>query len=154
MKKIVGVKSAGPEPFTEEDVLKLRDEAFANIDKITEKPTLESLYKAVDEIWEKGLTKQLIFQNKDQHYAYVTTYFHDQLEHLTLDQYKSLLKQQTMSQITALLGAMDRKKQEEAYKLHKEHEAKMLKNMEDQINDLKDRNTKVSSEIKKEMGHA
>lgn len=154
MKKIVGVQSAKKEAISQEELKQLLQEGFANIDKITEKPKLADLYAAVDDIWAKGLTKQLIFKNKDQHMQYVTTYYKDQIEPLTLDQYKGMLKQNLQSQVTNLLNALDQQKQAEAYKLHKEHEEKVLKNMEYQVQDLKERNAQVDSDIKKEIGNA
>lgn len=155
MKKIVGVQSAAQNKQIDVEELKQQlRQGFANIDKITEKPAIETLYKAVDDIWASGHTSQLIFKNKDQHLEYITTYYNEQIAPLTLAQYKAMLKQQLESQVTSLINALDQQKQKEAYRLHKEQEAKMLKNMEDQINDLKDRNAKVNEDIKKEMGNA
>ena len=155
MKKIVGVQSAADaNPITEEDLQQMMKEAFANIEKITEKPTLDVFYKAIDEIWEKGLNKQLIFQNKDQHYAYITTYYNEQIAPLSLEQYKNLLRQQTVTQIQGLLYAIDREKQVQAYKLSEEHKKRVLSGMEEELDSLRERNKKVNKEIEEEIGHA
>lgn len=153
MQKIVGVKSADNRVISEEELKQLERAARASVAKIQEKPKIEELYKAVDDIWAKGQNRQLIFQNKDQHLEYVTTYYKEYIEPISLDQYRNMVLQQLLSQIDKLRSAVDTEKQAEAVKLHKEHEAKVLKNMEDQLEDLKDRNNAVNKAIEDEIHH-
>ncbi len=152
MEKIVGVKSAdNRRTITEEDLQKMEAKAREAAAKIVKKPELSDLYAAIDDLWAKGLNRQLIFKNKDQHIEYITTYYKEKLEGLTLDQYKSLVLQQMLSQIDRLRSAVDSEKQLEAMRLHKEHEEKMLKNMQEQVDDLRARNEKADSEIREEL---
>ena len=151
MNKIVGVQAAHKEKISEADLQQLEREARAAVAKITEKPSIDVFYKSVDEIWAKGLNRQLIFQNKDQHLEYVTTYYNEQIAPLNLDQYRSLVLQQMLSQINALRAAVNSEKTAEAVRLHKEHEEKVLKNMQDQLDDLKDRNAKADKAIREEL---
>lgn len=151
MKKIVGVDTPKKEIITKELICSLRDQALNNIRAIKEVPSVQELYKAVDDLWEKGNTKQLIFQNKDQHYAYVTEIYNTQIKGKSLDEYKKLLTAQTMARFDSLLGMIDNSKMKRAYDLAKEHRENVLKNMQSQIDDLKERNEKVNKEIMEDI---
>ena len=152
MEKIVGVKSVKQEVLTKEYLDERKRIAFAAIDKLEAKPTLESMLKSVDAIWEKHGKVQLVFENKDQHYAYVTTLFHDVIEPMSLDEYKAYLKKSVEQRLDGVVGLMEKNKIMEAAKLNKEYINKYTADkLEEGLNDLKERNSKITSAIKEEI---
>lgn len=151
MEKIVGVKAADKPAITKEEVDALYAEAVKAINSITSVPTLTDMYKAVDDLWDSGKTKQLIFKNRDQHYAYVTELYNSQIKNISLEDYKRMLIAQTQNRFDALYGIIDHKKMAEAYKLHNEHKQKVLKSMQDQIDDLRKRNEEINKGLLEEI---
>ena len=70
----VVVASARKSPLTKEYIDMLRREVNAKMALITKKPTLPELFAQVDACWNNPVfIKYTNFQNKDQHYSYVTT---------------------------------------------------------------------------------
>ena len=152
MKKVVGVKSAAEDvQMKAEEIQKLKQTALDNVRRISSKPTLSEMYKMVDDIWASGHTNQLIFQSKDQHYEYITRLYNEQIEPLSLEQYKKMVYTQTEHQFDALLGALDTSKQMEAYKLHQEYTQKIVDSIEDAGEELVERNRKANSEQREKI---
>lgn len=151
MQKIIGVQSVTEDKqsvITVEEVKALQQQALANIAKLDSKPTLQDLYKSVDDIWNKGLTKQLIFANKDQHYEYITRIYKEQIEPLSVEAYKKMLTAQTMRQFDSLLSALDRQKQAKVFEQNKQIHEKTLHALEEAGEELVEKNKAVRSELK------
>lgn len=154
MEKIVGVKgvSAKPEILTREYLEERKRIAFNEIEKIKEKPTLESMLKTVDSIWDKPVRPQLVFQNKDQHYSYITTLYHDVIEPMSLEEYKAYLKKAVEQRLDGVIGLIEKQKIVEASKLSKDYIQKHVTDkLQEGLDDLKERNNKVTSAIKEEI---
>ena len=144
----VVVMPAHAQPYNKEYIANLRVMARASVDAIKEKPTLEDLFTTVDKCWDNPIfVKQTAFQNKDQHYAYITEYYHSTIENLTLEQYKQLVYSDLMNKIDSAEALLDSDKILAAAKEHKAQEAKHLKEYQNQIDDLKDRNEKAMKDI-------
>lgn len=140
------------QPYTKEYVNQLRAMAKANVAKITEKPTLESLYKTVDVCWENPIFQhQTQFKNKDQHYAYVTEYYHSVIEKQTLDEYKQMVLQDILSRLEKAENLLDSDKILAAAKEHKKQEQEHLKHYQDELDSLKERNDSLTKEALKDI---
>lgn len=152
MNKVVGVQSAADYVgISPEYIAELRRKAADNISKITSKPTLEEMYKCVDALWEKGKPEQLMFQNKDQHYQYVTNLYKEQIEPITVEQYRKMVYSQTMSMLDSFASMCDIQKQQRAAELHREYEKKAVDTVEELGNELVEMNKKANEEEKEKI---
>jgi len=152
MKKIVGVQSAAQDKVMNKDmILALKQDALRKVMQIDHIPTLQEMYEMVDRIWASGHTSQLIFQNKDQHYEYITRLYHEQLGKMSLDQYRKMVYTQTARQFDSLLNAIDAQKQKEAFELHKQYEQKATQTIEELGDELVERNKKANSEQREKI---
>lgn len=152
MKKIVGVQSAAQDKVMNKDmILALKQDALRKVMQIDHIPTLQEMYEMVDRIWASGHTSQLIFQNKDQHYEYITRLYHEQLGKMSLDQYRKMVYAQTARQFDSLLNAIDAQKQKEAFELHKQYEQKATQTIEELGDELVERNKKANSEQREKI---
>lgn len=148
-KKVV-VMSAEKKPYDAEYLNQLRRQARDSVEKIKEKPTLQELYASVDRCWEMPVfVKQTQFENKDQHYAYITEYYHESIEKLTLEQYKQLVLSDLLNRIDSAEALLNADKIYSAAKEHKKQEDKLAQQREEQINDLKQRNDAAMKDILK-----
>ena len=147
MNKIVGVQSADQDNWiTKEEIMELKRKAVEAVSKIEQKPTLEELYSCVDAVWNSGHSDQLIFKNKDQHYAYVTNLYKEQIAPVTLEQYKKMVLTQMTTRLDALESMIDVDKQKRAVELHKEYEKKAVEAVEDLGDKLVELNKKANAE--------
>lgn len=152
MNKIVGVQAVKKDVLSKEFLDKCESVAKKMINNIKEKPTLESMLKAVDDIWNKPIKPQLVFENKDQHYAYVTNLYHDVIEPMSLEEYKEYVLQSVKQRLDGAVGLRDGIKIREAAKLQKDYIAKhTTEKLEESLADLQERNNKVTEAIKKEI---
>lgn len=144
----VVVVSEEKKPYDKQYVQQLRQQARAAVAAITEKPTLESLYKSVDACWDMpSFVKQTNFENKDQHYAYITEYYHSVIEKMTVEEYKRLVLSDLMNRLDAAEALLSSEKILSAAKAHKEQEDKLTAQYEEQIADLKERNDNVMGDL-------
>lgn len=147
--KIV-VMSAEKKPYDMEYIQNLRRQAHASVDAIKEKPTLTALYETVDKCWENpAFIHQTQFKNKDQHYAYITEYYHEVIEKMDLEQYKKLVLSDLMNRIDAAAALLTSDKILSAAKEHKKQEDMLLSEYKDRMDDLKQRNDDVMKDILK-----
>lgn len=144
----VVVVSEEKKPYDKQYVQQLRQQARAAVAAITEKPTLESLYKSVDACWDMpSFVKQTNFANKDQHYAYITEYYHSVIEKMTVEEYKRLVLSDLMNRLDAAEALLSSEKILSAAKAHKEQEDKLTAQYDEQIADLKERNDKLMGDL-------
>lgn len=137
----VVVDSVQRQPYTKEYIAQLRREVMANMDKITKKPTLQDLFAMVDQCWnDKVFLHQTRFENKDQHYAYITEYYKEQIEPMTLEQYKQLVCADLMAKLDTAEALLDSDKILYAAKEHKKHAEALSQQYKQEFDDLKHRN--------------
>lgn len=150
MKNKVVVMPVEKKPYDVDYLNKLRAQARASVEQIKQKPTIEEMYKAVDACWEnKAFVHQTQFENKDQHYAYITEYYHSTIENLSLEQYKQLVLSDLLNRIDAAEALLSSDKIYAAAKEHKKQEDALKKQYQEQIDDLKKRNDDAMKDILK-----
>lgn len=146
------VMSAYQQPYDKNYINYLRNLAKQNVAKITEKPTLKSMFESVDKCWDNPVfVRQTNFKNKDQHYAYVSEYYHSVIEQMTLEEYKKMVLQDIMNRLEKAENLLDSEKIVAAAKIHKQQEADRLKQYNDQVETLKEKNEKVTNESLKKF---
>lgn len=146
------VVRARKQVYDKEYIEELKRQAQASVASITKKPTIQELLAYVDQCWNNPvIVRQLQFKNKDQHYAYITEYYHAQVEPLSLEEYRKLVLTDILGRLEKAANLLDSDKILAAAKEHKKQEEEHLKNYEDQIAELKDRNKKMTDEILKEI---
>ena len=141
------VMSAYKQPYDKNYIKHLRQLAQQNVEKIKEKPTLKMLFETVDKCWENpAFVRQTNFKNKDQHYAYVTEYFNSVIDKMDLESYKKMVLQDILNRLEKAENLLESDKILAAAKEHKKQEDAHLKEYNDQLTDLKDRNETVQKD--------
>lgn len=139
-------------PYNKEYIAQLRATARKSVDEIKEKPTLQDLYKTVDLCWQNPVfLRQKQFQNKDQHYAYITEYYKSQISEMTLEDYKKTVLASIMTKIDAAERLLESEKYIAAAREHKRMQDEHLNSMQEQVVDLEKRNTDIANSILKEV---
>ena len=148
------VTSAKKLPYTKEYVEQLRREVHAQMDKIKAKPTLQDMFAMVDKCWENPIfRRQTPFENKDQHYAYITEYYKTYIEPATLEEYKQMVFADINAKLDNAEALLDSEKILSAAKEHKKQADARLDEYQQQIDDLKARNADITQSLKKDLKH-
>lgn len=149
----VVVASARKSPLTKEYIDMLRREVNAKMALITKKPTLPELFAQVDACWNNPVfIKYTNFQNKDQHYSYVTTLYKEQIEPATLEEYKKMVFADIMAKLDSAEGLVESDKVYAAAKEHKKQQEEHLSQYQKQLDDLHERNNTVMKDVLKKIG--
>lgn len=149
----VVVASARKSPLTKEYIDMLRREVNAKMALITKKPTLPELFAQVDACWNNPVfIKYTNFQNKDQHYSYVTTMYKEQIEPATLEEYKKMVFADIMAKLDSAEGLVESDKVYAAAKEHKKQQEEHLAQYQKQLDDLHERNNTVMKDVLKKIG--
>jgi hypothetical protein len=144
----VVVMSAQKKPYDKAYIQQLRQQARASVEQIKEIPSINSFYESVDKCWESpAFRHQTKFENKDQHYSYITEYYHNVIEKMTLEEYKQLVLSDLMNRLDSAEALLESDKIISAAKEHKKQEDALIKDYQNQVDDLKDRNEKVMKDI-------
>lgn len=146
------VTSAKKLPYTKEYVEQLRREVHAQMDKIKAKPTIQDMFAMVDKCWENPIfRRQTPFENKDQHYAYITEYYKTYIEPATLEEYKQMVFADINSKLDNAEALLDSEKILSAAKEHKKQADARLDEYQQQIDDLKARNADITKSLKEDL---
>ena len=146
------VTSAKKLPYTKEYVEQLRREVHAQMDKIKAKPTIQDMFAMVDKCWENPIfRRQTPFENKDQHYAYITEYYKTYIEPATLEEYKQMVFADINSKLDNAEALLDSEKILSAAKEHKKQADARLDEYQQQIDDLKARNADITQSLKEDL---
>ena len=138
--------------LTVEEIENLRNKARSSIRALTRKPTLQEMYAQVDSCWSNPVfVKNTVFKNKEQHYDYITTYYKEKIEKLTLEEYKKLVYADVCAKLDSAKGLVEAEKIALAAKEHKKQQEAHLKAYQDQIDALKKRNDEVNTEVVKQL---
>ena len=147
MERRTVVMPARKNALTKEYIAELRAQVKDKMNAITQKPTLQELYSQVDTLWSDPIfLRQTKFENKDQHYSYITQYFKDYIEPITLDEYKKLVFADVMGRLDKAEALLESDKILVAAKAHKAQEEQHLKEYNDQLGELNERNERATRE--------
>lgn len=138
--------------LTKEYIDSLRREVKAKMDLITKKPTLQELFAQVDTCWNNPVfVRQTNFQNKDQHYNYVSELYKEHIEKATLEEYKKMVFADIMAKLDSAEGLVEADKVYAAAKEHKKQQAEHLAQYQNQVDDLRERNESITKDMLKKI---
>lgn len=139
--------------LTKEYIDSLRREVKAKMALITKKPTLQELFAQVDACWNNPIfVRQTNFQNKDQHYSYVSELYKEHIEKATLEEYKKMVFADIMAKLDSAEGLVESDKVYAAAKEHKRQQDERLASYQQQVDDLRERNESITKDMIKKIG--